>query len=207
MNANTDTTIALPTRQTRPAPSRLDPCPAACRPESRRKTDCEPGIACRPSSRDDRRCRTPQPATQPDAASGHREPNAESANPTTPEPTTTDRASAPAKRWTPGSNRCRPPITNGPPAAPDDRPAPVNHAPNPRPRVEDEWSPGRMRGVTKPGWAGKFASKLRGESGMSTAEYAVGTLAAVAFAGVLLKVVTSGTVQTALSALIEKALS
>ncbi|WP_211116529.1 DUF4244 domain-containing protein [Glycomyces buryatensis] len=46
-----------------------------------------------------------------------------------------------------------------------------------------------------------------GESGMSTAEYAVGTLAAVAFAGVLLKVLTSGTVQSALSALIERALS
>nr|WP_245598497.1 DUF4244 domain-containing protein [Glycomyces arizonensis] len=75
-----------------------------------------------------------------------------------------------------------------------------------RPR-EDEWSPGRMKGVTKPSWGGKFASKMRGESGMSTAEYAVGTLAAVAFAGVLLKVLTSDTVQGALSALIERALS
>jgi len=64
-----------------------------------------------------------------------------------------------------------------------------------------------MKGVTKPDWRGRFASKLRGESGMSTAEYAVGTLAAVAFAGVLLKVVTSGPVQGALSALIERALS
>ena len=44
------------------------------------------------------------------------------------------------------------------------------------------------------------------EAGMSTAEYAVGTLAAVAFAGILLKVVTSPGVQTALSALITKAL-
>lgn len=64
-----------------------------------------------------------------------------------------------------------------------------------------------MKGVTKPSWGGKFASKMRGESGMSTAEYAVGTLAAVAFAGVLLKVLTSDTVQGALSALIEGALS
>lgn len=78
--------------------------------------------------------------------------------------------------------------------------------PSPRPR-EDEWSRGRMKGVTKPSWGGKFASKMRGESGMSTAEYAVGTLAAVAFAGVLLKVLTSGTVQNALSGLIERALS
>ncbi|SDE47267.1 Protein of unknown function [Glycomyces harbinensis] len=64
-----------------------------------------------------------------------------------------------------------------------------------------------MQGVTKPSWGGKFAAKMRGESGMSTAEYAVGTLAAVAFAGVLLKVVTSGPVQSALTALIEKALA
>ena len=44
------------------------------------------------------------------------------------------------------------------------------------------------------------------DAGMSTAEYAVGILAAVAFAGLLFKVVTSGTVQAALSGVIEKAL-
>jgi hypothetical protein len=41
---------------------------------------------------------------------------------------------------------------------------------------------------------------------MNTAEYAVGTLAAVAFAGVLLKVLTSEAIQAALSALIARAL-
>ncbi|MGH8791026.1 MAG: DUF4244 domain-containing protein [Stackebrandtia sp.] len=49
--------------------------------------------------------------------------------------------------------------------------------------------------------------RLVGQDGMSTAEYAVGTVAAVAFAGVLLKVVTSGTVQEALSGIITRALS
>jgi ribosome-interacting GTPase 1 len=44
------------------------------------------------------------------------------------------------------------------------------------------------------------------DAGMSTAEYAVGTIAAVGFAGVLFKVVTSSKVQAALSGLIEKAL-
>jgi Protein of unknown function (DUF4244) len=44
------------------------------------------------------------------------------------------------------------------------------------------------------------------DAGMNTAEYAVGTLAAVALAGVLLKVVTSSAVQGALSAIITKAL-
>jgi hypothetical protein len=41
---------------------------------------------------------------------------------------------------------------------------------------------------------------------MNTAEYAVGTMAAVAFAGVLLKVVTSGSIQRALTGIIEGAL-
>lgn len=45
-----------------------------------------------------------------------------------------------------------------------------------------------------------------GEAGMSTAEYAVGTLAACALAAVLYKVVTSGAVSAALQELIEKGL-
>ena len=44
------------------------------------------------------------------------------------------------------------------------------------------------------------------DAGMSTAEYAVGTLAAVAFAGVLFKVVTSPAVQSALTGIIGRAL-
>lgn len=47
---------------------------------------------------------------------------------------------------------------------------------------------------------------LRDDAGMNTAEYAVGTLAAVAFAGALLKVLTSETVTNALSAVISRAL-
>jgi hypothetical protein len=41
---------------------------------------------------------------------------------------------------------------------------------------------------------------------MNTAEYAVGTLAAVAFAGVLYKVLSSPAVQTALTRVINEAL-
>jgi len=44
------------------------------------------------------------------------------------------------------------------------------------------------------------------DAGMNTAEYAVGTLAAVAFAGVLYKVVTSTGVAGALDAVIDRAL-
>jgi hypothetical protein len=53
----------------------------------------------------------------------------------------------------------------------------------------------------------KLRAWLRGDKGMNTAEYAVGTLAAVAFAGVLLKVVTSDGVRKALGAIIQKAIS
>lgn len=48
--------------------------------------------------------------------------------------------------------------------------------------------------------------RWREDGGMNTAEYAVGTLAAVAFAGILLKVLTSDRVQAALTALVERAL-
>ncbi|WP_290860350.1 DUF4244 domain-containing protein [Hamadaea sp.] len=44
------------------------------------------------------------------------------------------------------------------------------------------------------------------DGGMNTAEYAVGTLAAVAFAGVLYKVLTSNIIQTALATIIQRAL-
>lgn len=45
------------------------------------------------------------------------------------------------------------------------------------------------------------------EAGMTTAEYAVGTLAACAFAAVLLAVVKSGGIKSLLSGVIEAALS
>ena len=50
-------------------------------------------------------------------------------------------------------------------------------------------------------------NRLHGDAGMSTAEYAIGTLAAVGLATVLLKVLTSQTVQNLLSDLIQRALS
>lgn len=45
------------------------------------------------------------------------------------------------------------------------------------------------------------------DAGMTTAEYAVGTLAACAFAAVLMAVVRSGAVKAALTGLITSALS
>ncbi len=44
------------------------------------------------------------------------------------------------------------------------------------------------------------------DAGMVTSEYAMGLIAAVGFAGLLYKVVTSGQVRAALQAIVEKAL-
>jgi hypothetical protein len=46
----------------------------------------------------------------------------------------------------------------------------------------------------------------RGDAGMSTAEYAIGTVAACAFAAVLYKVVTSGEVLGLLTGVVSRAL-
>jgi hypothetical protein len=60
----------------------------------------------------------------------------------------------------------------------------------------------RSRGVQ---WIA--AASARREAGMSTAEYAVGTIAACGFAALLFKVVTSAEVRDMLAALVHKALS
>ena len=54
----------------------------------------------------------------------------------------------------------------------------------------------------------RIASRVRAvaDAGMTTAEYAVGTVAAVAFAAVLYKVVQSGAVRDALSSIVTSAL-
>lgn len=64
-------------------------------------------------------------------------------------------------------------------------------------RVRERW--GRLRG---------HGGRLRalGEEGMTTAEYAVGTMAAVAFAALLLAIVRSGPVKSALTGVIMTAL-
>ncbi len=61
----------------------------------------------------------------------------------------------------------------------------------------------RPRGLARR-WA---AVRATGEAGMSTAEYAVGTVAACAFAAVLYRVVTGGSIVTGLTDLVESALA
>ncbi|MDO5672940.1 MAG: DUF4244 domain-containing protein [Actinomycetaceae bacterium] len=61
-----------------------------------------------------------------------------------------------------------------------------------------------METEKKAGW---FARVRKEEDGMATAEYAIGTLAAAAFAGLLLAIMKGGSLQAVLQGLIEKALS
>lgn len=56
------------------------------------------------------------------------------------------------------------------------------------------------------GWLRERRAAARRDEGMTTSEYAVGTIAAAAFAAVLYKIVTSGAVSGALESVIGKAL-
>lgn len=64
--------------------------------------------------------------------------------------------------------------------------------------------PASLRRTLERRWEARTADP---EAGMSTAEYAVGTLAACAFAAVLLAVVKSGAISAALTKLITSALA
>ncbi|MER5309983.1 DUF4244 domain-containing protein [Streptomyces sp. NPDC002773] len=56
------------------------------------------------------------------------------------------------------------------------------------------------------GWWRERRAAARRDAGMTTSEYAVGTIAAAGFAAVLYKIVTSGAVSAALESVIGKAL-
>ena len=68
----------------------------------------------------------------------------------------------------------------------------------------DDGVRGRARRPLARRWARVRAT---GEAGMSTAEYAVGTVAACAFAAVLYRLVTGDSIVTGLSRLIDAALA
>ncbi|MFI6293847.1 DUF4244 domain-containing protein [Nonomuraea sp. NPDC050790] len=97
----------------------------------------------------------------------------------------------------------KPPAPTEPPG-PTEPPAPSeppgHDAPaTPEPEVEPETS-------TPPGTRSRRPMPRR-DAGMSTAEYAVGTLAAVAFALLLIKVINSPEILDALTALVDRALN
>ena len=53
----------------------------------------------------------------------------------------------------------------------------------------------------------RLRTRLRDDSGMSTVEYAIGTLAAAAVAAVLYAIVTGDSIVNALTGLVQRALS
>jgi hypothetical protein len=55
--------------------------------------------------------------------------------------------------------------------------------------------------------ADRLRARLRDDAGMSTVEYAIGTLAAAAFAAVLYTIVTGDSIVNALTGLVQRALS
>lgn len=64
--------------------------------------------------------------------------------------------------------------------------------------------------LTRPRWQHRWWQRIRGlwrgDEGMSTAEYAVGTVAAAAFASILYTVVTGDSVTQAMTGLIQRAM-
>jgi hypothetical protein len=74
----------------------------------------------------------------------------------------------------------------------------MSHTPDEAPEAST------VRGRLARRWA---AVRATSEAGMSTAEYAVGTVAACAFAAVLYRVVTGGSIVTGLTELVESALA
>ncbi len=82
---------------------------------------------------------------------------------------------------------------------------PVSHSPfAPARHLPPGQPPDAGRGLLARRWV---RLQQTAEAGMSTAEYAVGTVAACAFAAVLYRVVTGGSVVTALGRLVESALA
>ncbi|WP_308116934.1 DUF4244 domain-containing protein [Pseudonocardia sp. WMMC193] len=134
----------------------------------------------------------------------------------------------------PGPERSRGPRSRAlrtcpnPPARTDQRTGPAPRGaetgpPDPGPRAAPDSPPGRRATPTRlfaallgplaallgplAAWARALADRARRDDrGMSTVEYAIGTLAAAAFAAVLYTVVSGESVVTALTGLVERAL-
>ena len=90
------------------------------------------------------------------------------------------------------------------PTTPTDGPAAGEVPPADDPADDPAAEPLRSGGGLARRWA---LVRQTAEAGMSTAEYAVGTVAACAFAAVLYRVVTGGSIVTGLTDLVERALA
>lgn len=61
--------------------------------------------------------------------------------------------------------------------------------------------------ITGPAWARRLRRLAVEDDGMSTAEYAIGTIAAAAFAAILYAVVSGDGIVTALTSIVQRALT
>jgi hypothetical protein len=83
-----------------------------------------------------------------------------------------------------------------------------SRSPQQEPEVQAEQDTPATAGRPWSGLARRWAAvRETAEAGMSTAEYAVGTVAACAFAAVLYRVVTGDSIVTGLTALVDSALA
>ncbi|SFT36193.1 Protein of unknown function [Geodermatophilus amargosae] len=90
-------------------------------------------------------------------------------------------------------------------------PVTADHPTADHPTAEHPTAEAPTTGAPSAGRSGRLSGRwarvrATAEAGMSTAEYAVGTVAACAFAAVLYRVVTGGSVVTALGDLVDSAL-
>lgn len=82
----------------------------------------------------------------------------------------------------------------------------MSHSRSQEPGVDSAWEEGDPV-VEPPGMAGTEPEVGANDAGMSTVEYAVGTVAAAAFAAVLYRIVTGDSVVSGLTKLINDAFS
>lgn len=76
-----------------------------------------------------------------------------------------------------------------------------------REQWEEEWGSKTMMGNILRRWQARITVLAVDESGMSTVEYAIGTIAAAAFGAILYTVVTGDSIVSALTSIITRALN
>lgn len=94
-----------------------------------------------------------------------------------------------------------------PPASPTPGSQPVKETSQVKEAVETKCAKSEGKPEGKPEGGAQGDKRLDLEAGMATAEYAIGTVAAAAFAGLLLAIIRSGGLRPMIESLLSSALS
>lgn len=94
-----------------------------------------------------------------------------------------------------------------PPASPTPGSQPVKEVKEAKEAVETKCAKSEGKPEGKPEGGAQGDKRLDLEAGMATAEYAIGTVAAAAFAGLLLAIIRSGGLRPMIESLLSSALS